>query len=147
MARNKIITIDGPAASGKSSVSREVSRRLGWNWLSSGAFYRGLAYVALQEKCASDDVEQLVKLAKSDIWRVEMAADDTYVYYRGQDVTEKIKLEKIGSMASLISPNPEVRKVLLAGQRACAGQSGLVAEGRDCGSVVFPQAPLKMFNL
>lgn len=141
-----VITIDGPAASGKSSVSRELASRLSWNWVSTGAFYRGLAFVAMQENCSPDDVEGLVKLANSPRWQVLMQAQDTRVQFDGEDVTDQIKLEKTGSVASQISHHPEVREVLLAGQRACARVGkGLVAEGRDCGSVIFPEAPLKVY--
>ena len=141
-----LITIDGPAASGKSSVSRAVAKKLGWNWVSTGAFYRGLAYVALHEKLRTDDIQGLVALCGSSLWHVEMSDAETRVIYRGQDVTRQIQDENIGSYASKVSPHPDVRNALLGPQRACLhGGSGLVAEGRDCGTVVFPFAPLKIF--
>lgn len=141
-----VITIDGPAASGKSSVSRALAQRLGWQWVSTGAFYRGLAYVALKENVAPDQVPQLVTLARSDLWSVHMDEDQTRVFYRTQDVTQHILSEVNGTRASLISQISEVREALLVNQRQCAeGVKGLVAEGRDCGSVVFPKALLKVF--
>jgi len=141
-----IVTIDGPAASGKSSVSRELARRLNWSWVSTGAFYRGLAYVAHRLNLNFDDERALAVLATSTRWRVEMAAENTHVFFEGKDVSEEINREEVGSLASKISQFPEVRKALLQAQRRCAiGVTGLVAEGRDCGTVVFPQAQVKLF--
>jgi CMP/dCMP kinase len=141
-----VITIDGPAASGKSSVSRELAKRLGWLWVSTGAFYRGLAYVALQMKIEFTDVKGLSDLARSHVWKVEMAGDNTLVFFKGQDVTDQIMHEDVGSFASRISHYPAVRKALLEGQRSCSeGPHGLVAEGRDCGTVVFPTAQAKIY--
>lgn len=141
-----VITIDGPAASGKSSVSREVARRFGWNWVSTGAFYRGLAYVAHAKNIDLNDESALERLAHSPEWSVEMRPERTLVILNGQDVTDGINREEIGSLASKISSFPRVRKALLDAQRQCSiGVLGLVAEGRDCGTVVFPNAPVKIF--
>ena len=141
-----VITIDGPAASGKSSVSRELSRLFNIPWVSTGAFYRGLAYVAIQEKINLTDIEALTELAMSDIWRVEMTREKTKVWYHGQDVTDYIFQEEVGNVASKISHYPEVRSSLLDHQRHCAFEDrGLVAEGRDCGTVVFPKAEVKVY--
>jgi cytidylate kinase len=141
-----IVTVDGPAASGKSSVSRELARRLGWKWVSTGAFYRGLAYVAMKEGIAAEQTARLVELAASDHWSVRMDEDQTRVFWRTTDVTTEILSEDNGSRASRISQIPEVRTALLQNQRNCAlGVQGLVAEGRDCGTVVFPEALLKIF--
>lgn len=141
-----IVTIDGPAASGKSSVSRDLARRLGWSWVSTGAFYRGLAYVA--HRCGVDmkDEDALVKIARSANWYVKLTPQETQVFFEGEDVTREIGLEQIGLLASQISSFPKVRKALLNAQRMCAkGVEGLIAEGRDCGTVVFPQAQVKIF--
>lgn len=144
MKTQNIVTIDGPAASGKSSVSRELARRLKWKWVSTGAFYRGLAYVAMKENLSS--TQALVELAHSDLWRVSLEDDQTRVYYREKDVTAEILSEDNGSRASQVSQVPEVRKALLENQRNCAeGVPGLVAEGRDCGTVVFPEATVKVY--
>lgn len=141
-----VITIDGPAASGKSSVSRELARRLGWYWVSTGAFYRGLAYAALQMGIELDDVAALEELSLSKLWKVVMANDQTRVFFKENDVTELIAQEDVGSYASRISHYPEVRQALLQAQRACSeGEHGLVAEGRDCGTVVFPKAQVKVY--
>lgn len=141
-----IVTIDGPAASGKSSVSRELGRRLGWSWVSTGAFYRGLAYIAFVKKADIANEDEIVKLAQSADWSVEMTPQQTCVLMGGKDVTDEIGREEFGSLASKISSFPKVRKALLDAQRHCAaGVPGLIAEGRDCGTVVFPQAHVKIF--
>jgi cytidylate kinase len=141
-----VVTIDGPAASGKSSVSRELAKRLACPWVSTGAFYRGLAYVALQEKVALDDVQSVVSLASSSAWSVQVSPERTHVVYLQTDVTDAISAEQVGNCASVISKYPEVRSALLAQQRQFAQRTnGLVAEGRDCGTVVFPQAQAKVF--
>lgn len=141
-----LITIDGPAASGKSSVSRELARRFGWKWVSTGMFYRGLAYVAMMEGVASTDSAQLVRLAHSGVWSVRLDDDQTRVFYKKDDVTIEILSEENGTRASQVSQIPEVRQALLENQRDCAvGVPGLVAEGRDCGTVVFPHAMLKIY--
>lgn len=141
-----VITIDGPAASGKSSVSRELARRLGWNWVSTGAFYRGLAFAALQLRIELDDVPSLAQLTHSPVWSVRMANDRTRVFFEEEDVTDLIAHEDVGVFASKVSHYPEVRKALLEAQRNCSlGEQGLVAEGRDCGTVVFPGAQAKVY--
>lgn len=148
---NFILTIDGPAASGKSSVSRELARRFGWSWVSTGAFYRGLAYVAHVRGTDLANEDALVELANKmsesgSTWQIKLTADQTLVFLDGKDVTEEIGREHVGSLASKISSFPKLRRALLEAQRHCAnGISGLIAEGRDCGTVVFPNAQLKVF--
>ena len=141
-----VITIDGPAASGKSSVSRELAKTLGIPWVSTGSFYRGLAFAAIQRKIPLTDREQLSELAMSDSWSVKMTENFTQVYFENKDVTDLIAQEEVGNAASLISHYPEIRQSLLDFQRNCAiGVKGLVAEGRDCGTVIFPQAEAKIY--
>jgi cytidylate kinase len=141
-----VITIDGPAASGKSSLSRELARRLGFAWISTGAFYRGLAFVAHSEGVDIHDQELIASLSLSAIWSVQMSEKMTHVFLKGQDVTEEIFRENIGNLASTISQYPEVRQNMLDAQRRCAlNVKGLIAEGRDCGSVVFPAAKVKIY--
>jgi cytidylate kinase len=141
-----VVTIDGPAASGKSSVSRELARRLGWQWISTGAFYRGLAFVAHEEGVDLNNEAALVQLIHSSIWSVEMDPERTEVFYRNHSVTDAIGREEVGLWASQVSRLPAVRASLLQNQRDCEAKTqGLVAEGRDCGSVVFPHADLKVY--
>ena len=142
----KVITIDGPAASGKTTISRELAKRLGWQWVSTGAFYRGLAYVAQLKKVDLKDENALQNLTQSSAWSVEMDPQSTRVMVDGQDVTPEIFQEQVGTIASQISQFPKVRQALLQGQRECQARSqGLIAEGRDCGTVVFPEAEVKIY--
>lgn len=143
----KLITIDGPSASGKSSVSREVAKSLGWNWVSTGVFYRGIAYIALSLGVSADDEKGLLNILKAKDWSVEMSLEKTIFRYKGQDVTDELRREEIGAIASQVSTIPTVRQALLSAQQDCFSKSpqGLVAEGRDCGTVVFPQADLKIY--
>ncbi len=146
MTGMKVITVDGPSASGKSSVSRWVAKELGWKWVSTGAFYRGLALVAMHEKVDSADEAALLDLVGSDLWQVVLNPVDTEVHYRGQNVTTEIAGEQVGAVASVVSQIPKVREALLDRQRRCYDPAvGLVAEGRDCGTVVFPQATAKIY--
>lgn len=146
-----VVTIDGPAASGKSSVSRELARRLGWDWVSTGTFYRGLAWAAndigIDISGQQTDIEPaLVALAKSGRCRVRLTAQTTCFLFDGVDRTDDVSKETVGSLASKISSYPNVRLALLEAQRQCLQPGrGLIAEGRDCGTVVFPKADVKVF--
>lgn len=141
-----VVTIDGPAASGKSSVSRELARRFGWAWVSTGSFYRGVAWAAGFSGLNLEDERAIVALVQSDRWEVRLTPEQTMFFFEGVDRTEDIGKESVGAMASKISSYPLVRLALLQAQRDCVkGVKGLIAEGRDCGSVVFPQASLKVF--
>lgn len=142
----EVITIDGPAASGKSSVSRELARHLNWSWVSTGSFYRGLAYVAKEKNLSFTDEAALAALAVSDEWEVRMETERTAVYFNKRDVSAEAHSEAMGNFASKVSQFPKVRQALLQAQRNCATNvRGLIAEGRDCGSVVFPNADLKIY--
>lgn len=141
-----IVTIDGPAASGKSSVSRELARRLKWDWVSTGTFYRGLAWAANEAGLDLDDEAQLVLFSESDRWEVRLTAQTTRFVFDNVDRTDDIGKESVGALASKISSYPKVRLALLEAQRACSETGrGLIAEGRDCGTVVFPKADVKIF--
>lgn len=141
-----VVTIDGPAASGKSSVSRELARRLGWRWVSTGTFYRGLAWAANELGLDLTDEGALVAFTGGGRWKVELTPQITCFFLDGIDRTEDIGKESVGSLASKISSYPRVRLALLDAQRQCAALgSGLIAEGRDCGTVVFPKAEVKVF--
>jgi cytidylate kinase len=141
-----VITIDGPAASGKSSVSRELSKKLNIPWVSTGAFYRGLAYAALKSNTNLENAIALSELCFSSSWKIVMTTEKTEVWFEEKNVTDFISHEDVGNVASRISHFPEVRQSLLDHQRNCAiGNVGLIAEGRDCGTVVFPRAEVKIF--
>jgi len=108
-----LVTIDGPAASGKTSVSREIANRLGWNWVSTGAFYRGIAFLALKFKVGLSDEHALVDLVGEKNWKVFMSPERTQFILDDEDVTDQIYLEEIGSAASKISHHPRLRESLL----------------------------------
>ena len=108
---SKVVTIDGPAASGKTSVSRNVANGHGWSWVSTGAFYRGLAYVASRAGCDLTE-RALSDLAASDLWEIRLGEDRTQVFFENEDVTEHIYKEEVGTAASQLSSFPEVRKAL-----------------------------------
>jgi len=140
-----VITIDGPSASGKGTVSREVAQQLGWHLLDSGALYRLTALAALKHRLQWDDEEALQDLALNlDIAFIDQDGD-TRVMLEGEDVSDAIRSEQCSLGASKVAVLAAVREALLARQRAFLQAPGLVADGRDMGSVVFPQARLKIF--
>lgn len=146
MSRVPVITVDGPSASGKSSVSRALAEHLQWPWVSTGAFYRALGFLVQQSQVDPSNEDQVLGALASQRMKVAMAAEKTRVFVDDHEVTDQIYTEEVGKVASVVSAHPQVRAELLQAQRDCAtGQVGLIAEGRDCGSVVFPEAELKFF--
>ena len=143
-----IVTVDGPMASGKTSVSCLLSKKLHWKWISTGVFYRGLAYIAQLQSLNLENENRLVELISSSHWRVKMAEDKTKFLYKDEDITERIYDEDIGQISSYISAYPKVRESLIQTQRSCAkkaGTEGIIFEGRDCGTVIFPEAQIKFY--
>ncbi|HEX4388312.1 MAG TPA: (d)CMP kinase [Steroidobacteraceae bacterium] len=145
-ARPPIVTIDGPSGSGKGTISREVARQLGWHLLDSGALYRLVALGGVRAGLASEDRGGHAALAGAMDVRFGSAADGAeLVELDGEDVSAAIRSESAGAGASRVAAWPEVRSALLERQRAFAAPPGLVADGRDMGTVVFPEADLKIF--
>jgi CMP/dCMP kinase len=141
-----IVTIDGPSSSGKGTISRIVAARVGWHLLDSGALYRLVALGGILKDLDPDDVEQHVAVARS--MHVEfgsVATGDEQVLLDGKDVTNKIRTEQAGAGASRVATWPAVRTALTDRQRSFAKPPGLVADGRDMGTVIFPGAQLKVF--
>lgn len=139
-----VITVDGPSSSGKGTISLLLARRLGWNFLDSGAIYRTLAWLALRENIELIYGEKLVELAAN--LEIKIIVDDALkVFYAGQEITDLIRSEECGLAASKVSAIPEVRSVLLPVQRKFRQAPGLVTDGRDMGTVVFPDAEVKIF--
>ena len=141
-----IVTIDGPSSSGKGTISRIVASRIGWHLLDSGALYRLVALGGILRNLDPDDVEEHVAVAKS--MRVEfgsVGAGEERVLLDGRDVTQKIRTEQAGAGASRVAAWPAVRTALTDRQRSFAQPPGLVADGRDMGTVIFPGAQLKVF--
>jgi CMP/dCMP kinase len=140
-----VVAIDGPSGSGKGTISRGLAVRLGWHFLDSGALYRLVAVAALQRGVALDDTEGLVAVALAMEPRFARPADPERVFLRTSDVTAALRTENAGEAASRVAAIPAVREALLERQRAFAIPPGLVADGRDMGTIVFPQATLKVF--
>jgi CMP/dCMP kinase len=142
----RIMTIDGPSGSGKGTISRAAARALGWALLDSGALYRLVALAARQAGVGLDDGPGLAQLAQaSDIRFGSGPSDEEVVWLDGKEVTGAIRTEEAGNDASKVAAIPVVRAALLERQRRFAVPPGLVADGRDMGTVVFPQAEVKIF--
>lgn len=146
-ARAPIITIDGPSGSGKGTISQLLAAELGFHYLDSGALYRLLAMAAQRHQVALNNVEGLVVLAAHmDImFHMNPGGGSPRVLLEGEDVSTLIRSEEVGKNASLVAAIPEVRNALLQRQKAFAREPGLVADGRDMGTVVFANAALKIF--
>ena len=142
---NLIIAIDGPVGSGKSTLARRVAALLGYTYIDTGAMYRSVALKALQRQISLDDTAQLTSLARET--RIDLRAEDATqrVFLDGEDVTVAIRTPEVAQAASKIAVVPELRKVLVAEQRRAGERGRVVMEGRDIGSVVFPDAQLKIF--
>jgi CMP/dCMP kinase len=141
-----VITIDGPSGSGKGTVSRGVAKALGWSLLDSGALYRLVALGARGASIGLDDGPALARLAgQIDIRFGSNASGEEVIYLDGQDATRAIRTEEAGNDASKVAALPAVRSALLERQRRFAVPPGLVADGRDMGTVVFPDARVKIF--
>ena len=136
-----VITIDGPAGSGKGTIAALLAQRLGWQLLDSGAIYRVAAQAALEAQIPLDDAEALVALIQG----LEMRFEDGKVWRNNQDVSLAIRTPVTADATSRISALPPVRAALMDRQRAFRQLPGLVADGRDMGTVVFPDAKLKVF--
>jgi CMP/dCMP kinase len=141
-----VIAIDGPSGSGKGTIARAIAARLGWNLLDSGALYRLLALAAAQAKVGAEAPARLGSLARAlQVEFSQDAAGGESVRLSGQDVTLQVRAESTGEMASKLAAVPEVRAGLLELQQGFRRDPGLVADGRDMGTVVFPDAALKIF--
>ena len=143
--RPPTITIDGPSGTGKGTLAKRLTQRLGWHLLDSGALYRVVAYVAQGDSVALDCATDLAAIAASLRLEFHVKGDDIQIRLDGLDVTRDIRSETAGSAASIVAAVPAVRVALLARQREFLRLPGLVADGRDMGTVVFAQAELKIF--
>jgi cytidylate kinase len=140
------MTIDGPSGSGKGTVSRAAARALGWGLLDSGALYRLVALAGRKQGLGLDDGPGLARLAAQlDLKFGSNSAGEEVVWLDGKDVTSAIRTEEAGNDASKVAALPQVRAALLERQRRFAVPPGLVADGRDMGTVVFPEAEVKIF--
>lgn len=136
-----IITIDGPAGAGKGTISKLVSQNMGFHYLDSGAIYRVIAFEANQKGLATDQISQITELI--DEINIQFIGDK--IFLTDKDVSELIRAEDIGKFASEIAKNEEIRKNILEFQKSFFKPPGLVADGRDMGTVIFPKAKVKIF--
>jgi cytidylate kinase len=141
MSMTRVVTIDGPSGSGKGTISQLLAQRLGWHFLDSGALYRVLGVAALRRGLDARQPQELKKLAEV----LDVTFGNERVILAGEDVSDAIRTESAGNMASKVAALPEVRAALLERQRAFAREPGLVADGRDMGTVVFASARVKIF--
>ncbi|PZT04546.1 cytidylate kinase [Stenotrophomonas maltophilia] len=140
-----VLTIDGPSGAGKGTISRIIARRMGWHYLDSGALYRAVGVAASWADIDTSDASALVRCTFDTHVQFVEQGDAMRVVVNGTDATDELRLETTGALASAIAAIPEVRAALKERQRAFRELPGLVADGRDMGTVIFPDAPYKVF--
>ena len=145
--RKITIAIDGPAASGKSTTAREVAQRLGYIYIDTGAMYRAVTLKALESQVNVHDINKVAELAEKV--KIEFGKNNqkTIIYLDGKDVSDDIRAPRIDQQISPVAANPEVRKVMVKKQQEMGKHGGVVLDGRDIGTVVFPKAELKIYML
>ncbi len=145
MRRRPVIAIDGPMGAGKGTVARLVARRLGFRYVDTGAMYRAVAWRVLREGIPPEHTDRVAELARSLDLRIQPSPDDFRIWCGEEDVTEAIRSVEVNAAVARVAANPQVRAVLTAQQRALAGEGGVVMEGRDIGTVVVPDADVKIY--
>jgi cytidylate kinase len=140
-----VIAIDGPSGAGKSTVAQEVARELGFRYLDTGAMYRALTWLALHDRVDLTHDDELIALAESMELGLTTDAAPVRITVRGHDVTDEIRGPDVTSAVSKVSAVPGVREAMVRRQREIIGAGGIVVEGRDIGSTVAPDAPVKVF--
>jgi len=140
-----LITIDGPAGAGKTTVSRELARRLGYTYVDTGALYRAVALAAIRDTRALEDEKRLAELCDSLALQFTETETGLRLFMDGEDISDHLRTQQITMLASALSARPAVRRFLLDIQRDLGRNGGAVFEGRDMGTVVFPNADIKFF--
>ena len=143
MERRVVVAIDGPAGAGKSTIARRVAGKMGFTYIDTGAMYRAVALAALRAGVGLEDAARLEELARGA--RIEFEPGGSRVFLNGEDVSQAIRRPEISPAASQVSVFPGVRRALVAKQREIAAGTSVVMEGRDIGTVVFPDADVKIF--
>ncbi len=141
----EVLCIDGPAGSGKSSVGKKVAERLGFSFLDSGALYRGVGLLAFENGISFEDGPALARKISETAFEFRRVEGQNTLFLDGRNVESDIRSPEAGDRASRVAVLPEVRSALMKAQRDMSERSNLVAEGRDMGTVVFPDAQLKIF--
>lgn len=145
MKKGYVITIDGPAGAGKSTVAKALSKRLSYIYLDTGSLYRAVAYKMMQDNVSTDGKKQLEDICHLIRLNLNNVQGSTRVFVADEDVTDKIRTEDIGLLASKVSAIPLVREALFHVQREAGKEGSIIAEGRDMGTVIFPDADVKFF--
>ncbi|MEE8180162.1 MAG: (d)CMP kinase [bacterium] len=145
MKKRAVITIDGPAGAGKTSIAKIISRKLGYNYIDTGAMYRAISWKAFKEKIDLKAKEKLIKMVKNTKIELKNRAGMVRVYLDRKDITNKIRGKRLAEGASILATVPEVREQLMKIQRRMGSSGGIVVEGRDIGTVVFPRADYKFY--
>ncbi len=145
MRKNRIIAIDGPAGSGKSTTAKQVAKRLGFTYLDTGALYRALTLLALKNGIDIESEGELVNLLQQSKFQLQSQGDDIRIWINGEEATEAIRSPEVSRAVSMVARHPAVRREMVQLQRRLASQADVVVEGRDIGTVVFPEADLKIF--
>lgn len=139
------IAIDGPTGAGKSTIAREISKRLGCTYIDTGAMYRAIGLYVLRKSIASDDAEKIIPLLPEIQLSITHESDEQHIFLNGEDVSSDIRTAEASIYASNVSKIPEVRTFLLDTQRNLARHGSVVMDGRDIGTVVLPDADVKIF--
>lgn len=139
------IAIDGPAGSGKSTTAREVAKRLGYVYIDSGAMYRAVTLKAINLNIPTTDSEKITRIAEDISIQFKPDQSGTLIFMDGKDISDAIRTPEVNSQINPVAANPEVRKILVRKQRDLGKNGGIVMDGRDIGTVVFPDAELKVY--
>jgi cytidylate kinase len=144
-ASHQVVAIDGPAASGKSSVARELARQIGFDYVNSGAMYRAVTWHVLERGVPPGDGDGIARLLESSRIDCDLEQNRSRILIEGVDPTEHLRDDRVNDEVSLVSSVPRVREILVEKMRAYADDHDVVMEGRDIGSVVFPETPYKFY--
>ena len=139
----KVVTIDGPSGVGKGTISEYLSDKLAWNYLNSGALYRAIAWVVKNDSIRLSDITTLENASKNIHFTIQ--ENKLHIEYENKEISSLIYNEEVAKVASKVSSVPKVRESILSIQRSFKKEPGLIAEGRDMGSVIFPEAQVKIF--